>query len=117
MSKNFVELTKEINQHFAALQKEMPDIMKGFGAMHAAANSDGALSHKTKELIALAIGVAVRCDDCIGAHVGKLIQLGMTRAELLEMLAVAIYMGGGPSLMYATHAIQAYEQLVPRISV
>lgn len=114
MSKNFVELTKEINQHFLALQKEMPDVMKGFGAMHAAANTDGALSHKTKELIALAIGVSVRCDDCIGAHVGQLIKLGMTRAELLEMLAVAVYMGGGPSLMYATHALQAFEQLSAR---
>ena len=111
MGKDFVELTKEIGLNFSALQKELPDIMRGFGAMHEAANREGALSHKTKELIALGIGVAVRCDDCIGAHVGKLIQLGMTKAELLEMLSVAIYMGGGPSLMYATHALRAFEQL------
>ncbi|CAL7959228.1 4-carboxymuconolactone decarboxylase [Gammaproteobacteria bacterium] len=110
MSKNFVELTNENNQYFLALQKEIPDIMKGFSTMHAAANCDGALSHKIKELIALAIGVSVRCDDCIGAHVAKLIQLGITRAELLEMLSVAIYMGGGPSLMYAIHALKAFEQ-------
>ncbi|MEI8055259.1 MAG: carboxymuconolactone decarboxylase family protein [bacterium] len=111
MSKDFVELTNENNQYFLALQKEIPDVMKGFGAMHAAANSDGVLSHKTKELIALAVGISVRCDDCIGAHVAKIIQLGVTRAELLEMLSVAIYMGGGPSLMYAIHALKAFEQL------
>ena len=111
MPKDFVELTKEIGQCVSVLQDEMPEVMQGFRAMHKSANRDGALSHKTKELIALAIAVANRCDDCIGAHVEKLIQLGMTNAELLEMLEVAIYMGGGPSLMYATHAIQAFDQL------
>jgi len=111
MSEKYTDLLKEIGEFFPKLQKELPEVMQGFNAMHYAANKDGALSHKTKELLALAIAVAVRCDDCITAHVKALIGLGVTRAELLEMLEVAIYMGGGPSLMYAAHVVRAFEEL------
>ena len=66
---------------------------------------------KTKELIALAIGVAVRCDGCIGFHMQALLKLGASKAEIEETLGMAVYMGGGPSLMYAAHAMQAYDQM------
>ena len=68
------------------------------------------LDEKTKELIALAIGVALRCDGCIGFHTKALVQLGTSKEELNEMLNVALYMGGGPSLMYATHALAAFDE-------
>jgi AhpD family alkylhydroperoxidase len=85
--------------------------MKGFDAMSAAAMRDGALSEKTKELIALALGVASHCDGCLGFHVKALVRLGATRPEIEEALGVAIYMGGGPSLMYAADALAAYEEI------
>ncbi len=69
------------------------------------------LNKKTKELIALALGVAARCDGCIGFHVKALVKLSTTREELLETLSMAIYMGGGPSLMYAADALRAFEEL------
>jgi AhpD family alkylhydroperoxidase len=59
----------------------------------------GALNRKTKELIALALGVAAHCDGCIGFHVETLVKLGATRQEVEETLGMAVYMGGGPSLM------------------
>jgi AhpD family alkylhydroperoxidase len=65
---------------------------------------------KTKELIALGIAVAVRCDDCIAFHVKAAVERGATKEEVTETLAIAIYMGAGPSAMYATHAIEAYSQ-------
>jgi AhpD family alkylhydroperoxidase len=61
--------------------------------------------------IALAIGVSSRCDACIGFHVKALIRLGVSRAQLMETLAVCTYMGGGPTLMYAAEAVRAYEEL------
>ena len=70
----------------------------------------GAIDAKTKELIALAIGVANRCDGCIGFHVKALVKMGMTAEELHELMSVAVYMGGGPSLMYAANAISAYKE-------
>lgn len=111
MSTKYTDLLKEIGEFFPKLQKELPEVIQGFNAMHKAANQDGALSHKTKELIALAIGIATRCDDCIAAHTKALIGLGMTRAELMEVFGVVVYMGGGPSLMYAMHALKAFEEM------
>lgn len=87
-----------------------PDVMKGFSAIAQAALKPNALDTKTKELIALAVGVALRCDDCIGFHVKAAIDQGATREELLETLGMAIYMGAGPSVMYASHAIEAFDQ-------
>jgi len=57
-----------------------------------------------------ALGVAAHCDGCIGFHAKALVALGANRAELEETLAVAIYMGGGPSLMYSAGALTAFEQ-------
>lgn len=89
----------------------IPQVMQGFGALGKSANVPGALDTKTKELIALGIGVAARCDGCIGFHTQTLIKLGTTRAEFEEALGVAVYMGGGPAMMYAARAIAAYEEL------
>ena len=52
----------------------------------------------------------MRCDPCIGFHAKALVRHGATRQELDEMLAVATYMGGGPSLMYAASAAAAFEE-------
>jgi len=92
------------------VRADLPEVMKGFGDLARAATQDGALDKKTKELIALALGVAARCDACIGFHVQTLVKLGVTKIELEEMLGMAVYMGGGPSLMYAANALAAFEE-------
>lgn len=84
--------------------------MKGFGQLSKASIASGALSEKTKELIALALGVAAHCDGCLGFHTKALVKLGATRAEVEEALAVAVYMGGGPSLMYSASAMTAFAE-------
>ena len=91
--------------------------MQGFSALAQAATRDGALDRKTKELMALALGVAARCDGCIGFHVEALVRLRATRQEIEETLGLAVYMGGGPSLMYAADAIAAFEQFEKELSV
>jgi AhpD family alkylhydroperoxidase len=110
MSKSYPYITRRISANIKTLRKDIPDVMAGFSAMAQAASKDGALDKKTKELIALAIGVATRCDGCIGFHVEALVRLGASQAEVEECLGMAIYMGGGPSLMYAADAIMAFEQ-------
>lgn len=110
MSKNYREITAEVSAQLAHLRADTPDVLRGFGALAQAATRDGALDKKTKELIAMALSVAARCDPCLGFHAESLVKLGCTRAELEEMLGMCVYMGGGPSLMYAAHALQAYEQ-------
>lgn len=107
---NYSELTATVSKQLVALRNDIPDVMKGFGDLARAATRDGALSKKTKELIALTLGVAAHCDACIGFHVQALVKLDITKAELEEALGMAIYMGGGPSAMYAANALEAYNQ-------
>jgi len=84
--------------------------MKGFSAMAKAALELGALDSKTKELIALAIGVSARCDGCIAFHAKAAHQRGASREEVLETIGMAIYMGGGPSMVYGAQALEAFDQ-------
>ncbi len=110
MQKNYGDITKAISANIKTLRKDIPEVMQGFSALAGAATKEGALDKKTKEFVALAIGVAVRCDGCIGFHSETLVKLGATKAEVEEVLGMAIYMGGGPSLMYAADALAAFEQ-------
>jgi len=110
MSARFTEITQGISTQLVKLRKEMPQVMSGFSALAQAATQDGTLDKKTKELIAIALAVANHCPGCIGFHSQTLVKLNTTREELLETLAMAIYMGGGPSLMYAAEALEAFEE-------
>ena len=76
-----------------------------------ASSADGVIDGKTKELIALAIAVAIHCDDCIGFHTNSALKAGATKEEIIEVLGVAVFMGGGPALMYATHVMEAIDEL------
>ncbi|WP_233861573.1 carboxymuconolactone decarboxylase family protein [Paraburkholderia adhaesiva] len=107
---SFKQTVKDVSAQTRRLRESQPDLMTAFNQLAAAGTKDGALPHKTRELVALGIAIAGRCDDCIGFHVQTLVKLGVTRAELEDVLGTAIYMGGGPSLMYATHALAAFDE-------
>jgi AhpD family alkylhydroperoxidase len=108
--KNWPENNKDMVGHMRTLRGGAPEVMKAFAGIAQAALTPKALDAKTKELIALAIGVAVRCDDCIGFHVKAALDQGATREEVMETLGMAVYMGAGPAVMYAAHAADAFEQ-------
>lgn len=110
MIKDWQEFAKLLSADIRNLRVGAPDVMKAFSSMATSAGAPGALDAKTKELIALAIGVATRCDDCIAFHAKAAAQHGATREEVMETLAMSIYMGAGPSVMYASHALAAFNQ-------
>lgn len=110
MIKEWPETAKYLSGELKNLRSGTPDVMKAFGAMAQAALAPKALDTKTKELIALAIGVAVRCDDCIAFHTKAALAAGATDEEIQETLATAIYMGAGPAVMYANHAMTSWRQ-------
>ncbi|MGA7329236.1 MAG: carboxymuconolactone decarboxylase family protein [Rhodomicrobium sp.] len=116
MEKSFIEITRHISANLKALRRDLPETMQAFTALSQSATRDGALDKKTKELIALALGVAAHCDGCIGFHVEALMNLNATRLEIEEALGMAVYMGGGPSLMYAAEALSAYDEFLARKS-
>ncbi len=104
----------ELGSELRNLRHGAADVMKGFSAIAQSALTPGALDVKTKELIALAISVATRCDDCIAFHTKAAVEHGATRNEVLETLAMAIYLGAGPSAMNASHALGAFDQFAAK---
>ena len=107
---SYREIAQTVSARLKSLRASTPEVMKGFNDLGRAATAAGALDAKTKELIALALSVAARCDPCIAFHTQALVRLGATRQEVDEMLGVTTYMGGGPSLMYAASAVAAFDE-------
>jgi len=102
-----------IKEGMTALGGEIPEVMQAFGAVGKAVYQEGALSSKTKEMLAISAAIASRCDGCIVWHTRGAARQGMTRAELEEVIAVAIHMGGGPSLVYGIKALESFDQMKP----
>ena len=114
MHKNWPELAAGMSAPLKELRSGAPDVMKGFGAHARAALESRALDGKGKELIALGIAVATRCDACIAFHAEAAQRQGASRDEIMETMGMAIYMGAGPSVMYAAQAVEAFDQFSAR---
>jgi len=110
MNKDWPGMAAELSSAIKEVRLGSPEVMKHFSGMAAAATAGGALDSKTKELLAIAIAVAIRCDGCIAFHAKAAMQHGATRDEIMETMGLAIYMGAGPSLMYAAQAVEAFDQ-------
>ena len=113
MSQSYPDLIDDLNAAIAKLREGAAEPMRGFSLLAREALRPGALDAKTKELIAMGIAIATRCDGCIGFHAKAAIKAGATREEMLETLSMAIYMGAGPSMIYAAEALRAFDELSP----
>ena len=109
--KNFLDNARN---GFNELRKVTPETFEGFSQMGKLVKKDGDLSEKTKEFVALGIAISTKCESCIGLHIEHLIRLGATRKEIVEVLSVCSYMGGGPSIMFSAKALEAFDQLVKK---
>lgn len=98
MTKDYRAITRDIAAYTGELRKLAPEAMQGFHALAKGAGADGTLDKKTKELIALAIGVTQRCDGCIGFHAKALHELGATRQEVGEVMAMCALTTSLPGL-------------------
>ena len=114
MVEDWLAMIGNMNTAVRELRKASPQVMRAFSDMARAAHNGEALDGKTKELVALAIGVAVRCSPCIAYHAEGAVKQGASQAEVAETLAMAIYMGAGPSVMYAAQALEAVDQMAAK---
>ena len=110
MNKDWPAVAAGMSSPLKELRGGASEVMKGFAAVARAALETKALDTKTKELIALGIAVATRCDACIAFHAEAAVRQGATRDEIMETVGTAIYMGAGPSVMYAAQAVEAFDQ-------
>ena len=108
---DWAEEIGDMKGRLKALRAQAPDAMKGFDTLSHAVKDNGPLDFKTKEFVALGMAVALRCEPCIGFHIAALQKAHATRDELGDVLAMAIQMGGGPAVMYAAKALEAWDQL------
>lgn len=111
MNTSWPSANQRLSKILSGYRKEAPDVAASFSELAKAAIKPGALDSKTKELMALAIGIAARCDGCIGFHTEAAIRYGATREEIVETIGVAVYMGGGPSYVYGGQVLEAFDQL------
>lgn len=112
MPTKFPQKYRELSRGFRDLTEAQPAVMDGFSRLHRGATTDGTLSRLTKELMALAIGVASQCTGCIAFHVHDAIKAGATREHIAETVGVAVLMGGGPAAIYAVEAMTAFDEFV-----
>lgn len=104
--------TADMRAELRVMNKFLPETAASFAQLSKAAMEEGALGRKERELIALAIAVTQRCEPCINFHIEALIRAGATRDELGALLSMCVQMGGGPALMYAAHALAAWDEMV-----
>ena len=111
MNDDWPSANRSLAKLIADYRKDAPEVAASFSGLAKAAIRPGALDSKTKELMALAVGIAARCDGCIGFHTEAAIRYGATREEVVETISVAVYMGGGPSYVYGAQVLEAFDQL------
>jgi len=118
MSTTHVEPMTAAQAHYAqwpakmkAMREASPDIAQGFSGMFQRLMGEGALTVREKELLAIAIGLAIRCDPCVYAHVEKAAKLGVTRAQLMELAGVVVTMQGGPGYVSVPKLMDAMDAL------
>jgi len=102
---------KEWNEYRAKLQKDMPVLLTGVANVRDEVYKDGALSRQVKEMLAMVIGVYIRCEACIIHHTENALQAGATKEQVLEALAVAIQMGSGPAIDGGRKVLQVLDEL------
>jgi len=103
---------KKLEKQMGQMGKEMPSVMSAFMKLDQECVKDDILNHKTKELMALAIGIAIRCKPCIQFHAAEAVKANASRAEILEAASVAVFMGGGPAVAYtATELLPLLDEL------
>lgn len=111
MAQDFPDLLAGLNRDIAGLREALPRTMQAFSGLARSASEPAALDARTKELVAIGIAIAIRCEGCIGFHVKAALRAGATREEVAETIGMAIYMGAGPSMVYGAETLRAFDEL------
>ncbi|MBF0530003.1 MAG: carboxymuconolactone decarboxylase family protein [Deltaproteobacteria bacterium] len=82
------------------LEKEAPNLYNGFSELMKHYYKPGVLELKYKELMTVALSVAIRCEPCLAFHVNAAIAAGAIREEIIEAAAIGIEFGGGPAFAF-----------------
>ena len=112
-SRRWHQVQGDLRDPALQLRELIPDVLKSYAGLHKAAIAEGQLDVRTKELIALAVAVSVRCDGCIVSHARSLARVGASKQEVAEAIGVAILLTGGPGTVYGPRALEAFLEYLP----
>jgi AhpD family alkylhydroperoxidase len=107
---NMKENLKAVNSTLKKLGEANPEAMRSFKKYMGATKEEGALSHKMKELMGVALSVVKQCEFCVALHVHNSLEAGATREEIIESAATAGMMGGGPAIMFIKYVFDALDE-------
>jgi AhpD family alkylhydroperoxidase len=110
---NYQDALKDLQARSLALLSANAEYAGAYKKVDVVAYRSGALSNKQKELIALLLGIMMRCDDCTVYHAKRCVDVGISRAELVEGLLICVQMGGGPALSFGSKALAAFDSFAP----
>lgn len=108
------DMTAKRKAAHAKLLAAKSRVYEAFLEMERAAYSDGALSRKQKELIAIGISVATDCESCMQWHIEQSAAAGASEREVLEAVEVGIEMAGGPGTVSARFALEVMDDVFPK---
>jgi AhpD family alkylhydroperoxidase len=110
-----MSLVAEFNEYRSRMNEEILSednlVLKRFFNLDTNAYQDGALDKKTKELLGLVASMVLRCDDCIRYHLGKCYELGIIRAQVFEVFAIANLVGGSICIPHTRRAVEYWNEL------
>lgn len=110
-----MSIVKEFNEYRTRMNDRILSadnkVMKRFFSLDNQTYQDGALDTKTKELLGLVASMVLRCDDCIRYHLGTCHELGVTTAEVMEVMSVANVVGGSICIPHTRRAIEYWDAL------
>jgi AhpD family alkylhydroperoxidase len=102
--------SQELAERIAEIGRTSPEIIRGYRGLSDAGQKTNKLDAKTRELIALAVAVTLRCDGCITTHTSAAIKNQATQEEIVEALGVAINVNAGAALVYSSRVLDAFHQ-------
>jgi AhpD family alkylhydroperoxidase len=111
MSCDVHQFYEDYKQSYEKMKELMPDVVSGFSSLFSKVMKDGCISLREKELIAVGIAVAIKCEPCIRLHVKKSLETGATAEQILEAATVAVMMGGGPAFTHLPIVIETLQGL------
>jgi AhpD family alkylhydroperoxidase len=99
---------QELSKRIGDLGRLTPATVRGYRELSDAGSKTAHLDAKTRELIAIAVGVTRQCDGCITTHVDAARKQGATAEEVAETLGVAIAINAGAALVFSARAMDAF---------
>jgi len=110
-----MSIVKEFNDYRSKMNEvilsENNKVLKRFFNLDTNAYQEGALDQSTKELLGLVASMVLRCDDCIRYHLGSCHELGISKAAIYEVFAIANLVGGSICIPHTRRAAEYWEAL------